>query len=458
MQLEQTQKLIMTPELRQAIEILQMSSLDLTAYVNEALADNPLLESMEFETEDNLYRKKRNEVEWEDYIEKMREDVPERGMPREVRKEVLYESMSVRDVSLREHLLDQLGCLVLSPSRYYIGKYLVHNIDSAGYLTVSVEQGAWDIRTSPEAVREVLSVVQSLDPPGVGARDLRECLLIQLRQKNMDPSKKKALRRLIQDYLTDLGAGKINRVAQGMGATLQEVQTLADWIKQLNPKPGASFSDGEIIQYIHPDILMQKYNGEYQIIMNDHSMPRLMVNQTYREMLSRDMETDPKVRSFVETKLNQASWLIKCVEQRKATIYKVAEALLERQRDFFDRGVSALRPLTLKDIAADIGVHESTVSRATTNKYVQTPHGIFDFKFFFVSGIQTQDGSQASAETVKIQLKSLIKSENTRKPYSDQQLTEMMEKQGVRIARRTVSKYREEMGIPSTPLRRRFDG
>jgi RNA polymerase sigma-54 factor len=333
---------------------------------------------------------------------------------------------------------------------------LIYNIDASGYLTVSVEQGARETQTSPEAGLEVLNLIQSLDPPGVGARNLKECLLIQLRQKNPPPSQKKALSRLIRNHLTDLGMGRINRVAQEMSMTVQETQALTDWIKRLNPKPGASFSNGEIIQYIHPDILTQKHNGEYRVVMND-SAPRLMINQTYRKMLGRDAEADVNVRNFVETKLNQALWLIKCVEQRRMTICRVAEALLERQRDFFDRGVSALRPLTLKDIALDIGVHESTVSRATTNKYIQTPHGIFDFKFFFISGIQTQDGDQASAESVKIQLKSLIKSENVQKPYSDQQLTEMMKKRGVRIARRTVAKYREEMGIPSTAVRRRFD-
>jgi RNA polymerase sigma-54 factor len=424
-------------------------------YVNEALAENPLLESNE--SEDMADQKKRTEVEWEDYIDQMREYFPERGIPKEVRKEVLYESMAVHDIELHEHLLNQLGCLDLSPLKYKIGKYLIYNINPSGYLAVSVEQGSKDLQTDPEMIQDTLNAIQAMDPPGIGARNLKECLLIQLNQKNLDIQEKTDLSHMIAHHLSDLGAGRLHRAAQSMGLTIQKAQLLADWIKKLNPKPGASFSNGEMIQYINPDILVQKNGEDYQIIINDRHLPQLVINRTYHKMLSQDSGADTKVRDFIEHKLNQAAWLIKCVEQRKATIYKVAEALLERQRNFFDQGVPGLRPLTLKDIASDIGVHESTVSRATTNKYIQTPHGIYDFKFFFMTGLQTQSGEHASTESIKTKLKAFIKGENTHKPYTDRQLAEHMGKQGIQIARRTVSKYREEMGIFSASQRRRFD-
>ncbi|QNB46864.1 RNA polymerase factor sigma-54 [Thermanaerosceptrum fracticalcis] len=451
--LEQTQKLIMTPELRQAIKILQLSSLELTDYVNQIILENPLIEARE---EDYNFpepkEKKSSEVDWEDYIEEMR-NLPERPMAVEAKQEFTFENMVTRGVSLQEYLLSQLGLIRLKSSEEAMARYLIGNIDTTGYLAVTLEQAARDLRKKVSEIEKILHLVQSLDPPGVGARDLRECLLLQLKQKGL---LNEELTRLVQNHLEDIGAGKLQRIAQALDITVGRAQELADMIKSLNPKPGASFGGEEEIRYIVPDVLVQRVEDEYIILVNDTNIPRLTINQTYTSILHKNSKVDEDTRNFVEGKLNQALWLIRSIEQRRMTIYLVSRAIVTMQREFFDRGVKYLRPLTLKQIAEEVGVHESTVSRATANKYMQTPQGIFEFKFFFSSGLNTNKGECASSESIKSIISDIIKEEDITRPYSDQKIADILQERGVKIARRTVTKYREELSIPSAGQRKRY--
>jgi len=451
LRLEQQQKLIMTPELRQAIKILQLSSVELSEYVNQLILENPLIEINEEAPVPNA-EKKENLPDWEEYLRGMREP-PERNTPKEVRAEFPFDSLVSKGTDLHDHLISQLGFLPIDPEQSRIARYLIGNLDSAGYLTVTAEQTALDLNVSEEKIEAALAVVQSFDPLGVGARSLCECLLIQLKQKNInDPE----LLEIVYNHLENIASGRLNRVAQALEIPVAKVQDLADIIKSLNPKPGASFGDGSETRYIVPDVIVERIDNEYIIVISDGHIPQLTINKTYRSILENSKSDDDKTRNFVENKLNQALWLLRSIEQRRMTIYQVTSALIELQRPFFDHGIKHLKPLTLKQLAEQINVHESTVSRATSNKYLQTPHGTFEYKFFFNPGLTTEKGDNACSEIIKRTLQEIIKGEDSSKPYSDQKLADIMQERGVMIARRTVTKYREELGIPNTVYRRRY--
>ena len=452
LRLEQSQKLIMTPELRQAIKILQLSSVELTQYVNQVITENPLIE-IEARDEDTYthQEKKEREIDWEDYLSEMR-DLPERRSPQEVKSEITFENMVTKGTSLHDYLYSQLGLLSMQQQECRIGRYLIGNIDSSGYLAVSSEQAAKDLNVSADKIQKVLTIIQTFDPPGVGARSLSECLLIQLKQKGIyDPD----LINLIESHLQCIATGKLSRVAQLMNIPVTRVQELADIIKSLNPKPGASFG-GDEVRYIVPDVLVERIDNEYIILVNDNQVPHLTINKMYSSILRKNSSADESTRNFVENKLNQAMWLIRSIEQRRMTIYQVAATLVKMQKGFFDQGIKHLKPLTLKQVADMIGVHESTVSRATAGKYVQTPRGIFEFKFFFNSGLNTDCGESASSESIKRVLQEIVKDEEATRPYSDQKIADILHRRGINIARRTVTKYREELGIPNTGFRKRY--
>ena len=445
LRVEQTQKLIMTPELRQAIQILQLSGVELADYVDKMITEKPMIEIQEEE------KKYSRETDWEYYIKSNREE-RESLQDAETKEDLPFENYIVKEVGLHEHLYNQLSFLELDKLMQRIAYYLIGNIDNCGYLTVTRSQAAADLEVPEEMVKEAQGIVQGFDPPGVGASDLSECLTLQLERKGIDD---KQLFELIKNHLELLGTGKIARVAQIMDISAARVQEMTDLLKTLNPKPGAAFDNAQI-RYIVPDITVERVGEDYAIYINDGYIPRLSINKTYSSILGKKGHVDEETRNFVETKLNQALWLIRSIEQRRMTIYRVAEAMVQSQRKFFDQGIKYLRPLTLKQIAARINVHESTVSRATDNKYMQTPHGIFPLKFFFSSGLSTESGEAASSESVKILLQDIIKSEDPQKPYSDQKISDVLQKKGVHVARRTIAKYREELGIPNTGARKRY--
>lgn len=457
----QTQKLIMTPELRQAIAVLQLSSLELGMYIEQQLQENPLLEVREEEPvqgenweqpvqED--HRERDYDIDWQDYFH----DSSDLGLPRsEVRRdneEFTYEHFLTRAPSLMEHLLFQLNLSRCTKRQYEIAEYIIGNIDDHGYLNCSVEEIAGQIGAGTGEVLEALRVVQSFDPPGVGARSLQECLLLQLNHLGINDE---LAGKVVAKHLADLADGKYNRLAQLFGVPVQEIQRVADLIKTLDPKPGRNFSGTGENRYITPDIVLKKVDDEYVIIINDVTVPRLTINNTYRAVLSQE-KSDNKTRKFVEHKLNAAAWLIKSIEQRRLTLYKVTRCLVDLQRDFLDHGVKYLKPLNLKTVADMVGLHESTVSRATSNKYIQTPQGVFEMKYFFSSGLSNTGGTMVSAESIKKTMQEIIDAEDPREPLNDQQIADILHRRGVEISRRTVAKYRDELGIPPVRKRKRY--
>jgi len=527
LRLEQKQKLIMTPELRQAIKILQLSSLELAEYINQIMLDNPLLDTQEEgnsfpdrmgsslaelegnpipECEENpipgcegapipglegnsfmekegstlpepaesLFagireleekdreldfqkrERERKEFDWQEYLRENGDDASASYyLPPEEREDFRWENMLPGETSLQDYLLFQLGCLQLDAREQEIGEYLIGNLDSHGYLRASTEQIAQDLKIEPKLVEKILQLIQGFEPSGVGARNLQECLLIQLQQKNLsDP----ALFKIVQHHLEELAQGKYGKVAAALKLPVGRVQELADLLKELNPKPGSTYSSGDRIRYIVPDVIIERVADDFVILVNDSLVPHLTINKTYSTILKNKdhYAYDQATRIFVENKMNQALWLIRSIEQRRMTIYRVTEALLQKQLAFFRQGIMYLRPLTIKEVADAIGMHESTVSRAVSHKYVQTPHGLFEFKFFFSTGFHTTRGESTSAESIKQLIVELLKNESPAKPYSDQKLTELLREKGVLIARRTVSKYREELGILSASQRRRY--
>lgn len=460
LRLEQTQKLIMTPELRQAITILQLSALELSTFVDQQLLENPLLEVVEDNTAGSNAEKEnesgqseeRNESEgtwdmdWDEYFQRQEERITREYEPDPSQKNRM-EPFVTTAPTLQEYLLEQLHVQKLAiPVKY--AEYIIGNLDSNGYLEPTLEAIAKELKIPIETAEKALNVVQGLDPLGVGARNLEECLKLQLPLIPEAPAKMSEF----LGHLEDLAAGRIQRIATQMQITTAEVQKLADWVRKLDPKPGRRFSDAGEIRYIVPDVVIEEIAGEFIILVNDITVPRLGINQTYRKALSQSGEDE--TRKFVEQRLNSAAWLIRSIEQRRTTLYKVANAIVKRQAEFLRKGVRYLHPLNLKDIAEEVGVHESTVSRATANKYVQTPRGIFEFKFFFASGIKNEQG--VTTEGIKQALKDLIAGESSKAPFSDQKLSELLKEKGMEISRRTVAKYRDELGIPSTALRKRY--
>ncbi len=466
----QTQKLIMTPELRQAIAILQFSSLELGTYVEQQLQENPLLEIGEdFENvniegqslaeseiggkDKEKERENEYDIDWQDYFQ----DSSDLGMTRSEmcreQNDYSYENYISIAPNLMEHLMRQLGLVKCVERKRIIAEYIIGNINDHGYLSYSINDIAKQVGASTDEVLNALKIVQTFDPPGVGARSLQECLLLQLKYLNLDDDLLVCV--VVESYLTDLADGKYNRIAQVLGVPVQEVQRVADLLKTLDPKPGRNFSNLCDNRYIVPDIVLNKVDGEYEIITNDTSVPRLTINSTYRAVLGQG-KGDSQTKKFVENKLNAAAWLIKSIEQRRLTLYKVTKCLIDLQRDFLDYGVKHLKPLNLKTVADIVGLHESTVSRATSNKYIQTPLGVFEMKYFFSSGLSSIEGSAVSAESIKKTLQEIVEGEDTKTPLNDQQIADMFNTRGVKISRRTVAKYRDEMNIPPIRKRKRY--
>lgn len=450
--LEQSQKLIMTPELRQAIELLQFNSLELKEYITNEMEQNPMLESLgsseEFENLDKYTND--NDIDWKEYLDKY-DDISYRPQVDKNIKEYNYESFVSYEPTLKEHLMSQLSLISLDNKEHKIGEYIIQNIDESGYLNISTDEIAKFMKCRMEDVEVILDIIQTFEPAGVGARDLRECLLIQVMNKKDATS---YIITIIDDYLEDLGYNRIQKIAKELNLELGEVQEACDYIKRLEPKPGRAFrGSSEDVRYITPDAEIQLIDGELVVILNDVTGPRLNINNYYRELMKSG--GDKNTIDFLNEKFNSAMWVIRSIEQRRNTIKKVIESIVKFQKDFFIEGERALKPLTLKDIADDIEMHESTISRATNGKYVQTPRGVFELKYFFSTGILGNEGD-ISSTSIKVTLKDVVDSEDPKKPYSDQKISELLKEQGINISRRTVAKYRDELGIPSSSMRRRY--
>ena len=424
---EQTIKLTLTPQLRQAIEILQFSSVELLEYLHEQQLENPLIEL------EGLYQ----------YIH----DVPGTGAPRPKEENQWFSQVIAASATLHERLEAQLMEFSLTEKQKQICKYLIGNVDERGYLDISVEEAAALLGVEESEIEQAIALLQQMDPPGVGARNLNECLLLQLRR--LSPEDALAIR-LVEEALEELAQGKIQQLAQRYGVTPAEVQQAYDRIQALNPHPGLALNT-EAPRYLIPDVQIEKVNGEYVVLLLDHWLPHFRINPAYHQLMH---NSDEQVAGYLREKLNAALWIAKSIEQRRQTLYRVVECLVEEQKDFLEKGPAFLRPLTLKQVAEKLGMHESTVSRATSGKYAQTPLGLIELKAFFTHSIGAED--DVSPERAKLRMKALIDSEDKRKPLSDQKLAELLAAEGICLSRRTVAKYREEMRIPSSAKRKRY--
>ncbi len=445
--IEQTQKLSMTPELIQAIQILQFSNQELTDYVQNELMENPVLEAEKtYEAQEVDIREKIREADYEEESFRQWEYSPDND------EDYTYEQYVSEEETLTDYLLMQLQFSRLRDTKAAIGRYIIEAIDDNGYLTVSVQEISEALHVSVETVEETLNFIQTFDPTGVAARNLRECMIIQLAAKGLLTDE---IEYIIENLLEELADNKISYIAKKMGMKNQEIQQIADLIRSLEPKPGRMFSSGETVRYVVPDIFVEKVNGEYVVTNNDTSMPKLMVSSYYNK-LSAEADKDEELSKYLNDRFNAAVWLIKSIEQRKHTIFNVASAVVRYQQDFFDKGEKYLKTLTLKQIAEEVGVHESTVSRSINGKYMQSPRGVFELKYFFSSGVSGSDGTGVSSNSIKSIIREIISGEDPKKPYSDQDMVEILKQKNIDISRRTVAKYREGMNILSSSKRRRF--
>ncbi|MEQ6359773.1 RNA polymerase factor sigma-54 [Thermoanaerobacter thermohydrosulfuricus] len=409
LKLQQTQKLIMTPELKQAIEILQLNSLELNALIEQELETNPLLEKEEV-IEEDIYESN-DFTELAKYIRETEERMYYDNSDDEEIEEVNYENFVSTKPSLTDHLLFQLHITPVSPKIQKICEYIIFSLSPSGYLREDIKDIAEILECTEEEVLEGLSIVQSFDPPGIAARNLQECLKLQLLAQD---SYKGIVKELVDYHLEEIAEGKYSYLAKLYNISLKEVQQAVDFIKKLNPKPGSSFSSTADVRYIVPDVEVIKREGEYFVIVNDSVTPKLKINNYYHSILN---SHDEEAKKYINSKLQSAMWLIKSLESRKETLYKVVKAIVELQRDFLDKGINYLKPMTQKQIADIVGIHESTVSRAINGKYVATPRGLFELKFFFQSGISNKNGNEFSAETIKNLIKKIDRRRRSNKSF-----------------------------------------
>ncbi|MDD3895092.1 MAG: RNA polymerase factor sigma-54, partial [Syntrophomonadaceae bacterium] len=455
--LQQQQKLIMTPELRQAIAILQMSSLELNDYAQQGLETNPLLEENIEETEffENHENGPEDNVNSELYKQWL-EYYNERGSAyaeRENEEQKSYENIMSRRPGLYEYLETEMHLALTGKQSIAIGEYLIGNIDNNGYLSTSLEEVSRYCDASVEEVEKVLKIIQSVVPAGIGARDLAESLKLQLQSYGKESA---AADQIIDEYLEELAKGKLNKIARELNIPVHQIQEICDLIKTLDPKPGLQFSNNNEIKYIVPDIFVEKIEGQYIVIVNDFQYGRLMVNNTYKKILRQPESFPEETRKYLEEKLSSALWLIRSIEQRRMTLYKVARCIVDIQTEFLDHGVEYLKPLTLHQVADLVEVHESTVSRATANKYIQTPQGLLEMKYFFSTAVKCYGQSEVSSKSIKHVIEEIIQHEDTGNPLSDEAIAKQLEDKGIKISRRTIAKYRQELNIPAAMSRRRY--
>lgn len=440
--LQQSQKLILTPELQQAIELLQFNNQELREYIENEVQENPMLE---------IEEKSREDIDWKEYFEKEeRKNFSNQYDIDRDNSDYNYSNFVSYNPSLKEVLLLQLNVLNISKEDLKIGYFIIEHLDINGYLTLEIEEISNQLEVLSSDVLEILRKIQKFEPIGVGARSLEECLKIQLEDLEIFDEK---IHKVVEEHLEDIGNNNLNKICNDVNSEITEVKEICKIIKKLNPKPGQEYGNNESIKYIQPDATIKKVNGEYIVSLNEESSPRLNINNFYKDMIL--SQQDKKTTEYLNKKLDSALWVIRTIEQRKNTILKVLKAILKYQIDFFEKGEQYLKPLTLKDIAKEIDMHESTVSRTTNGKYVQTPQGLFEFKYFFSSSISSDDGDMSS-KSIKYKIKRLIDREDKKKPYSDQKIANILNKEGIDISRRTVAKYRDEMEILSSMKRKSF--
>jgi len=471
------QQLVITPQLQQAIRLLQLTRLELVDLIQQEVKENPLLEEEEEgkeeaeaeepvteggeqealpDTEHTVEVKGEgegsNEFDWENYLENYNLTSFQRQTYQDGDERPSFENFLTKRTTLSDHLYWQLQLSRFTEEEQKVGTWIIGNLDDDGYLRVSLEDICSEMDLPLEVVQEVLRKIQLFDPVGVAARDLKECLLVQLGQM---PVRDPLAEKIVSEHLALLKNRNFPAIAKRLGVSADRVNQAAFLISKLDPKPGKAFG-GEVTQEIIPDVYIYKVEGEYVISLNDEDLPRLKVNSLYRGILNESRFALEGDRKYIQEKLRSALWLIRSIHQRQRTIYKVTKSIVKFQREFFDQGIQFLRPLVLRDVAEDIQMHESTISRVTHNKYAHTPQGIYELKFFFNAGIASSQGETLASESVKNLLREIIAKEDPRKPYSDEKLVQILKGMDIYIARRTISKYRELMKILSSNERRKI--
>jgi RNA polymerase sigma-54 factor len=458
------QKLILTPSLQQAIKLLPMTTIELAELLNQEMVENPMLEEVPAEdpaqetTPEQADAEKKDDQKddtWDDqdyeyFFGEYLDDGYRPRQPQEVKELPPIENTLTTKGSLSDHLMWQLNLQASEPDVREIGAAIVGNLDEDGYLVASVNEiaslGGWDVA----AVERALEFVQGFDPVGVAARDLQECLLLQIRQLGLTGTPVEVL---VRDHLRLIQNHRIPELARVLGIEPDEVKEHIEVIKRLDPKPGSRYSPTDS-QYVIPDVYVIKTDDGYRAVLNEDGLPQLRISPVYRRLLDKSGDVSDETRAYVKDKFRAALWLLKSVDQRQKTIIKVATSLINFQRAFLDHGIEHLRPLVLRDVANDIGMHESTVSRVVNNKYMHTPQGVYELKFFFHSGISSSYGESVSSVTIKERIRKIVSAEDQRRPLSDSKIMNILQKEGLVLARRTIAKYREELRIPTSNQRK----
>ncbi len=473
------QEMKINPRLYQAMDLLYMPLLDLQQHIKQEMLNNPFLELEEPVTsEDDLIEEQKekdkeeqdeDEIDWEEIL---LDGFDAGGRKAEYEAKDYYEPVRVDTRDLADHLRDQLMLLPLSTRLQILGEEIIGNIDESGYLTCSLEEvlepvNRWlaeqgddlaadvgEEEIAPftlEEAEELLETIQGFDPPGIGARDLRECILLQLRDEEMEDTR---AYEIVRDHYEELINHRWSEISKELSITPKEVQDASDAVAKLDPKPGLRYAaPGD--NYITPDLVVEKIEGRYHVFLNDTGLPRLRLSRAYREVARDKNQYKGENKEFISNKLNSANWMIQAIEQRRQTMLKVMNFIVDRQHEFFEKGVQYLKPLTLREVAEVIEMHESTVSRVTNEKFVQTPRGVLPLKFFFSSGLSTDSGDDVSARGIKAKIQTLVDDEDPKKPLTDQAIVNILKEEGVQIARRTVAKYRDQLGILSARMRKR---
>ncbi len=463
-----SQQLVMTPQLQQAIKLLQLSRMELENLINTELVENPILEESadsegttqsvsEVEAPEQVKPEENpqasEDFNWENYLENAR-STPNLPVHRGGEDDLpSYENTLTAPDSLYEHVHWQLKMSDLTDMQKAMGEVILGNINEDGYLQASLEEMAQKDNFDIHELEAVLYQIQNYDPIGVASRDLKECLLIQIYDLRYNDE---SLERMVENHLPDLEKKNYQNIAKTLGISMEDVVERVKIIEELEPKPGRAFG-GTPAHYIIPDIYVVKRGEEYVVMLNEDGLPKLKISGFYKNLLEEGTQKQAETKEYIQGKLRSAVWLIRSIHQRQRTIYRVTESIVKQQKEFFDKGISLLKPMVLRDVANDIGMHESTISRVTTNKYVHTPRGIFELKFFFNSGISRLHGSDVASETVKEKVKAIVAAEDPAHPFSDQKIVELLLKENIDIARRTVAKYREMLGIlPSSKRKKVF--
>ena len=456
---------VLAPQLQQSLLILQAPLLELRNLVQQEMETNPVLEELpnepdadERSTADNAADDKFKEEfdklakldeEWRDYMAQS-STYSGRSQEAEDKRQFFFDSIATQE-TLQQHLMGQLNQNVLNGSDRKTAELIIGNIDDNGFLQITPEEMALNTGIPQEEFEHMLTLIQSFYPPGVGARDLRECLLIQLKREGRQASLEY---KIISEHMQDLGKRRFPEIARRMGVNVEQIQKCANSIARLDPRPGQVFAAAPQ-NYVLPDVTVEKVNGTYQVILNGEQIPHLRISNTYKDIMAQDGKGS-EVKDYIRDKIRSGKFLIKSIHQRQQTISNIAHQIVKRQRDFFDKGSSYLKPMTMVQIADAVGVHETTVSRAISGKYMATPQGVFDMKYFFTPGYQTSSGESMSNTSVKGAILDLVKNEGGSAPLSDKEIVEILSKRGIPIARRTVAKYRTELNILPSNMRRKY--